>query len=207
MKVSQGKYGSYTSTKVDLLYLNSVHVYNTIKLTNFQLHKSIHCLEIILKHSVKVRNVIVDLYFAINITSIVILTKWIQVKQKLRYHYAIHININTYYQCDTTSWVQYTLHTFNLCNKKGFNYIRWETHTALGDRYYLQTHCQWNFGKLCPIKKTMDERSSDDADSNAAPDDENALSDIKSKLIMKNLTNWEESDILWFTHHLKAAIT
>lgn len=85
--------------------------------------------------------------------------------------------------------MQYTLDTVNLCNKKGFNYIRWETHTALGDRYSLQTHCQWNFGKLCPIKKTMDERSSDDADSNAAPDDENALSETKSKLIMKNLTN------------------
>lgn len=49
--------------------------------------------------------------------------------------------------------------------------------------------------KLCPIKKTMDERSSDNADSNAATDDDNALSETKSKLIMKNLTNCEDDYI------------
>lgn len=41
----------------------------------------------------------------------------------------------------------------------------------------------------------MDERSSDNADSNAATDDDNALSETKSKLIMKNLTNCEDDYI------------
>lgn len=53
----------------------------------------------------------------------------------------------------------------------------------------------------------MDEGRGDDADSNAATDDDNALSETKSKLIMKkNQTNCEDNNIDWFTHHLKAAI-
>lgn len=40
MKVSQGKYGSYTSTKVDLLYLNSVHVYTRNMFISLQYHKA-----------------------------------------------------------------------------------------------------------------------------------------------------------------------